>query len=208
MGDAVDADRAQRRHRPARRRLQGRAHEAAEARDYHAFQVDIFAADAGRHGVGYHDEHGQRGRRHRAGRQGRRDALRRLLHRRDRRQAGGRHDAARGDRGCRGGDRRLAGLLHGQLRASLAFRAGACPQRGVGEPRVRGVRANASPKSHAELDESETLDIGDIRRPRPPLRRLTRSFPSMRILGGCCGTDHRHMAAICEAVMPAMARSA
>jgi homocysteine S-methyltransferase len=67
--------------------------------------------------------------------------------------------------------------------------------------RVHGVRANASTKSHAELDESPTLDPGD---PLDLGRRygdLTRAFPRMRILGGCCGTDHRHIAAICEACM-------
>jgi S-methylmethionine-dependent homocysteine/selenocysteine methylase len=65
--------------------------------------------------------------------------------------------------------------------------------------RIHGVRANASTKSHQELDESETLDAGD---PMDLSRRyvdLRRSFPGMRILGGCCGTDHRHVAAICEA---------
>ncbi|MGY3607786.1 MULTISPECIES: homocysteine S-methyltransferase family protein [unclassified Bradyrhizobium] len=65
--------------------------------------------------------------------------------------------------------------------------------------RIHGVRANASAKSHQELDESETLDAGD---PTDLGRRyvdLRRSFPGMHILGGCCGTDHRHVAAICEA---------
>ena len=74
-----------------------------------------------------------------------------------------------------------------------------------GEPwlkRVHGVKANASAKSHAELDESTTLDAGD---PVDLGRRyvaLRRDFPGMRILGGCCGTDHRHIAAICEACLP------
>jgi homocysteine S-methyltransferase len=65
--------------------------------------------------------------------------------------------------------------------------------------RVRGVKANASTKSHQELDESVELDAGD---PIDLGRRygtLRRDFPTMRILGGCCGTDHRHLAAICEA---------
>ena len=68
--------------------------------------------------------------------------------------------------------------------------------------RVYGVKANASAKSHAELDESTTLDAGD---PDDLGRRysgLRASFPTMRILGGCCGTDHRHIAAICEACVP------
>jgi homocysteine S-methyltransferase len=74
--------------------------------------------------------------------------------------------------------------------------------------RIHGVRANASTKSHAELDESTTLDAGD---PRDLGRRyldLRRSFPTMRILGGCCGTDHRHVAAICEACVAPRALSA
>jgi len=67
--------------------------------------------------------------------------------------------------------------------------------------RILGVKANASTRSHAELDESETLDEGD---PADLGRRyagLRRALPSMRILGGCCGTDHRHVAAICEACL-------
>lgn len=71
--------------------------------------------------------------------------------------------------------------------------------------RIRGVRANASAKSHAELDSSDTLDIGDIADLGRRYRSLTRAFPSMRILGGCCGTDHRHLAAICEACVPTAA---
>lgn len=71
--------------------------------------------------------------------------------------------------------------------------------------RVRGVKANASTKSHAELDESETLDAGDPADLGRRYSALTRDFPGMRILGGCCGTDHRHVAAICEACVPAQA---
>jgi|SRR4051812_28446437 homocysteine S-methyltransferase len=73
--------------------------------------------------------------------------------------------------------------------------------------RIHGLRANASTKSHAELDESETLDAGD---PADLGRRyvaLRRAFPKMRILGGCCGTDHRHAAAVCEACVPLRAPS-
>jgi homocysteine S-methyltransferase len=81
----------------------------------------------------------------------------------------------------------------------------------AGEPwttRIHGIRANASAKSHAELDESTTLDAGD---PSDLGRRylgLRRAFPKMRILGGCCGTDHRHARAICEACVPPQALSA
>jgi homocysteine S-methyltransferase len=81
----------------------------------------------------------------------------------------------------------------------------------AGEPwvkRILGVKANASTKSHAELDESETLDAGDPVDLGRRYRALRRSFPTMRILGGCCGTDHRHVAAICEACVPPTALSA
>jgi S-methylmethionine-dependent homocysteine/selenocysteine methylase len=74
--------------------------------------------------------------------------------------------------------------------------------------RVRGLRANASAKSHAELDESTTLDAGD---PADLGRRygaLRAAFPKLGVLGGCCGTDHRHIQAICEAVLPPLRKSA
>jgi homocysteine S-methyltransferase len=73
--------------------------------------------------------------------------------------------------------------------------------------RVYGVKANASTKSHAELDESETLDAGDPIDLGHRYRDLRQSFPTMRILGGCCGTDHRHVMAICEACLPPRALS-
>ncbi|MBR1223402.1 MULTISPECIES: homocysteine S-methyltransferase family protein [unclassified Bradyrhizobium] len=74
--------------------------------------------------------------------------------------------------------------------------------------RIHGVRANASTKSHAELDESATLDAGDPQDLGRRYLNLRRSFPAMRILGGCCGTDHRHVAAICDACLPPRALSA
>ena len=69
--------------------------------------------------------------------------------------------------------------------------------------RIRGVRANASAKSHAELDVATTLDDGDPIDLGQRYRALRESLPGMNVLGGCCGTDHRHIAAICEAVLPA-----
>lgn len=71
----------------------------------------------------------------------------------------------------------------------------------AGEPwmqRLFGVKANASMKSHVELDESETLDAGDPVDLGRRYRGLREAHPSLRILGGCCGTDDRHVAAICE----------
>jgi S-methylmethionine-dependent homocysteine/selenocysteine methylase len=71
--------------------------------------------------------------------------------------------------------------------------------------RIAGIRANASPKSHQELDDSTELDIGDPRDLGLRYRSLRQSYPSMRVLGGCCGTDHRHLQAICDACLPAAA---
>ena len=74
--------------------------------------------------------------------------------------------------------------------------------------RVLGVRANASTKSHAELDESPTLDIGDPVDLGRRYHALRQSIPRLRVYGGCCGTDHRHIAAICEAILQPKALSA
>jgi homocysteine S-methyltransferase len=69
--------------------------------------------------------------------------------------------------------------------------------------RIQGVRANASNRSHQELDESTSLDAGDPVDLGQRYVALRRVLPALRIFGGCCGTDHRHIAAICEAVLPA-----
>lgn len=69
---------------------------------------------------------------------------------------------------------------------------------GAWTDRIRAVRANASAKSHAELDESPTLDEGD----REELARchleLADRLRKLTVVGGCCGTDHRHVARICR----------
>jgi S-methylmethionine-dependent homocysteine/selenocysteine methylase len=59
--------------------------------------------------------------------------------------------------------------------------------------RIRGMRANASRMSHAELDESEVLDDGDPREFAQLYQQFREDFPQLTVLGGCCGTDHRHM---------------
>ena len=68
--------------------------------------------------------------------------------------------------------------------------------------RIGGIRANASVKSHAELDNSTELDSGDPADFGQHYHQLRTSYPSMRVLGGCCGTDHRHVSAICDACLP------
>ena len=65
--------------------------------------------------------------------------------------------------------------------------------------RLRGLRANASRLSHAELDGAVTLDDGDPVQLAMEYRDLVSSLPQLTILGGCCGTDHRHVAAIADA---------
>ena len=64
---------------------------------------------------------------------------------------------------------------------------------------IRGLRANASTRSHAELDEAEDLDDGDPQDLARRYRDLRESLPCLTILGGCCGTDYRHVEAISDA---------
>jgi S-methylmethionine-dependent homocysteine/selenocysteine methylase len=64
--------------------------------------------------------------------------------------------------------------------------------------RLLGVRANASTKSHAELDESEVLDDGDPADFARGYLALRERLPQLTVLGGCCGTDHRHVASVAD----------
>lgn len=66
--------------------------------------------------------------------------------------------------------------------------------------RVQGLVANASRCSHAELDEVEVLDAGDPEELGRQLAGLRRKYPHLRVLGGCCGTDMRHMTEIAKAI--------
>ena len=65
--------------------------------------------------------------------------------------------------------------------------------------RIGGLRANASTKSHAELDEAEELDEGDPVDLGRRYAALREKLPRVTVLGGCCGTDHRHVTQICDA---------
>lgn len=65
--------------------------------------------------------------------------------------------------------------------------------------RIGGLRANASQLSHAELDEMVELDSGDPDDLAARYVDLRASLPNLHVLGGCCGTDHRHVAAIAAA---------
>ena len=104
-------------------------------------------------------------------------------------------------RGRRRGNRGRSRLLHDQL----------CPPRRISPTtsraarawlaRIRGLRANASRCSHAELDGRHGVRRRRSGRAGPgSTRDLCRRFPHITVLGGCCGTDHRHVACISEAL--------
>ena len=71
---------------------------------------------------------------------------------------------------------------------------------GVWRERIGGLRANASKRSHAELDESTDLDDGDPAQLGREYQGLHALLPNLTVVGGCCGTDHRHVEAICRAM--------
>ena len=83
--------------------------------------------------------------------------------------------------------------------AHPAHFAGALDHDGAWLTRLGGLRANASTKSHAELDESTELDEGDPEDLGSRHAALRDRLPAVTVLGGCCGTDARHVAAICAA---------
>ncbi len=65
--------------------------------------------------------------------------------------------------------------------------------------KIRGLRSNASAQSHAELNESTELDEGDPVELGRQHRELLGSLRNLNVLGGCCGTDHRHVEEIYRA---------
>jgi homocysteine S-methyltransferase len=62
--------------------------------------------------------------------------------------------------------------------------------------RIGSIRANASRRSHAELDEAAELDDGDAAELARDYCQLLHKLPGLHVVGGCCGTDLRHVAAI------------
>ena len=65
--------------------------------------------------------------------------------------------------------------------------------------RIRGLRANASTRSHAELDAADQLDDGDPADLGARYAALRAALPRLNVVGGCCGTDHRHVREIRDA---------
>jgi homocysteine S-methyltransferase len=68
--------------------------------------------------------------------------------------------------------------------------------------RIHGVRANASRMSHSELDNCEVLDDGNPSELGHEYADLKKKLTFLNVMGGCCGTDHRHLGSICEACSP------
>ncbi len=67
--------------------------------------------------------------------------------------------------------------------------------------RIKGIRANASCKSHAELDNATKLDIGDIKELGVLHSILKKYIPELTVFGGCCGTDTTHIHSICKHIL-------
>ncbi|WP_156839410.1 homocysteine S-methyltransferase family protein [Novosphingobium aquimarinum] len=71
--------------------------------------------------------------------------------------------------------------------------------------RIGGLRANASRLSHEELDNSEVLDEGDPAEFGRLHRDLASKLPGLKVIGGCCGTDHRHVGCAAKSLPKLMA---
>ena len=116
-------------------------------------------------------------------------------------------NVAGGDRSRGSRDRRCAGIFSDQLRPSNAFRA-----------RVEGGRGldraySWHPGQCLDEEPCRTRQIRNARCRRPGRSRAALSQSQERVSedahsGGCCGTDHRHAKAICEACVPPRALSA
>lgn len=75
----------------------------------------------------------------------------------------------------------------------------------AGEPwlkRIHGIRANASRMSHAQLNEAAELDAGNAAELGQEYAGLKRQLKNLNVMGGCCGTDHRHIEQIAAACLP------
>ncbi|OLS23895.1 MAG: hypothetical protein HeimC3_22380 [Candidatus Heimdallarchaeota archaeon LC_3] len=68
--------------------------------------------------------------------------------------------------------------------------------------RIRGIRANASTKSHSELDEADELDDGNPQELGDQYHKLRNVMTNVNVVGGCCGTDSRHVQAFCSQLKP------
>lgn len=67
---------------------------------------------------------------------------------------------------------------------------------GEWQSRIAELRPNASTLTHEELDAMEELDTGDVELLTSSLDALRPHLPQLAIVGGCCGTDSSHVAAL------------
>ena len=67
---------------------------------------------------------------------------------------------------------------------------------GAWQGRVSGIRPNASTLTHEELDAMEELDEGDLELLTSSFEGLRSHLPNLAVVGGCCGTDARHVASL------------
>jgi methionine synthase I (cobalamin-dependent) len=68
--------------------------------------------------------------------------------------------------------------------------------------RIRGLRVNASRMNHAEMNEALELDAGEPIELGLECADLKRRLGHLNVMGGCCGTDNRHIAQIASACLP------
>ena len=171
---------------------------AEEAEAYHARQVGAFAETDADLVSALTMTYRRGGARHRPSRRRGRHARGDLVHGRDRRAPAERAAARRGDRAGGRGNGRGAALLHDQLRPPDALRAGAGGWRRVAraDPRHPGKRLEAEPRRAGRAGPAGRRRPGGARHRVPALQPL---LPNLEVLGGCCGTDHRHIAAIAVA---------
>ncbi|CAF4637982.1 unnamed protein product [Rotaria sp. Silwood2] len=70
---------------------------------------------------------------------------------------------------------------------------------GTWTDRIHGIKGNGSKRSHAELNETKELDQGNPVEFGKDNRALLSKLKNLNIIGGCCGTNHRHIEEICNA---------
>ena len=73
---------------------------------------------------------------------------------------------------------------------------------GSWQERIHGIRANASCKSHEELNEAPELDIGNPIELAMQYTEIKKRLKNVNVMGGCCGTDHRHIEQIAKVCAP------
>ncbi len=71
----------------------------------------------------------------------------------------------------------------------------------TGHPRLKGMVVNASRLSHAELDDASELDDGNPKELGVEVARLVHEYPKISVVGGCCGSDFRHMGEMARAIV-------